>query len=472
MKTARTILLLSIVAALGFVGGYGYSRWYGKGSSRSNGPKEGRRILYYIDPMHPAYKSDKPGTAPDCGMKLEPVYEENVPPSPSAERKAATEGDPASLPMGTIKIAPEKQQLIGVRYGEAALTAGTHEFRAVGKVAYDETRIARVQARIEGWIEKVFVDFTGKLVEKGQQLLTIYSPEMLATQQEYLLALKSKEILKSSTLPGTLQYTDSLIEAARKRLERWELSEPQIEQISRTQKPITNVTLYAPIGGYVVARNAFPKQRITPETELYTVVDLSRVWIMADIFENEAPMVRLGQPTTVTLSYSRGKTVRAKVSYIQPQVDAMTRTLKIRLEAENPEMLLKPDMFVDVEFQVATPRRVTVPTEAVLDAGLKKTVFVDHGNGFLEPRQVETGERVGDRIEIRKGLQAGERVVTSGNFLIDSESQLKSAAAGMAGHQHGGSLGGKSNEPAAPAAGGHEQHKGPAAPPPPAHVGH
>lgn len=477
MKIARSLVLFSLVAAIGFVGGYGYGRWYGRGPSRSAGPKDGRRILYYVDPMHPAYKSDKPGTAPDCGMKLQPVYEGDAAPSPTAQREAVKEGDASSMPMGTIRITPEKQQLIGVRYGEAEVAAGTHEFRAVGKVAYDETRIARVQARIEGWIEKVFVDFTGKLVEQGQRLLTIYSPEMLSTQQEYLLALKSKEILKSSTLPATLQYTDSLIEASRKRLERWELSEPQIDEITRTQKPITNVTLYAPIGGYVIARNAFPKQRITPETELYTVVDLSRVWIMADVFENEAPMVRLDQPANVMLSYSSGKILRARVNYIQPQVDPMTRTLKIRLEAENPGMLLKPEMFVDIEFQVAMPKRVTVPAEAVLDAGLRKTVFVDRGNGFLEPRQVETGERVGDRIEIRKGLQAGERVVTAGNFLIDSESQLKSAAAGMTGHQHGGSIGGKSAaaksaEPAGPAAGDHQKHAEPVAAPAPPHGGH
>ena len=477
MKIARTLVLFSLVGAIGFVGGYGYGRWYGRGSSRSAVSKDGRRILYYVDPMHPAYKSDKPGTAPDCGMKLQPVYEGDAAPSPTAEREAVKGGDASSMPMGTIRITPEKQQLIGVRYGEAEVAAGTHEFRAVGKVAFDETRIARVQARVEGWIEKVFVDFTGKLVDQGQRLLTIYSPEMLATQQEYLLALKSKEILKSSTLPATQQYTDSLIEAARKRLERWELSEPQIEEITRTQKPITNVTLYAPIGGYVIARNAFPKQRITPETELYTVVDLSRVWIMADVFENEAPMVRLDQPANIILSYSRGKPLRARVNYIQPQVDPVTRTLKIRLEAENPGMLLKPDMFVDVEFQVAMPKRVTVPAEAVLDSGLRKTVFVDRGNGFLEPRQVETGERVGDRIEIRKGLQAGERVVTAGNFLIDSESQLKSAAAGMTGHQHGGSIGAKSAdskpaEPATPTAGDHQKHVEPVAAPTPPHEGH
>jgi RND family efflux transporter MFP subunit len=184
-------------------------------------------------------------------------------------------------------------------------------------------------------------------------------------------------------------------------------------------------------------RNAFPKQRISPETELYTVVDLSKVWIMADVFENEASMIQVGMPARVKLSYGTGRAFNGRVSYIQPLVDAMTRTLKVRIEADNPGLTLKPDMFVDVEFNVSMPARMTVPAEAVLDTGLKKTVFVDRGNGYLEPRQVETGERIGDRIEIIKGLSPTERIVISGNFLIDSESQLKSSAAGMAGHQHG-----------------------------------
>jgi RND family efflux transporter MFP subunit len=239
--------------------------------------------------------------------------------------------------------------------------------------------------------------------------------------------------MKGSPLRGSLEQSDSLVAAARKRLELWDLSEPQIEQIARTGEPIKNITLYSPITGYVMERKAFPKQRITPDTELYVIVDLSKVWIMADVFQNEAPMIREGLPARVALSYGGGQAFSARVGYIQPQVDPMTRTLKVRLEADNPVLALKPDMFVDVDFQVAMPRRLVVPAEAVLDTGLTKTVFVDRGNGYLEPRQVETGEQIGDRVEITKGLKAGERIVTSGNFLIDSESQLKSAAGGMAG---------------------------------------
>jgi len=429
MKIVRILLMILLVVAV-FVAGFGYGRWYGKNAGGA-AQKGGRKILYYVDPMHPAYKSDKPGIAPDCGMKLEPVYEDGGAASPAAV------GQEAAMPMGAIKVSPEKQQLIGVSYGEVESGAGVHTFRAVGKVAFDETRMARVHARVEGWIDQVFVDFTGELVTKGQRLLTLYSPEMLASQQEYLLALKSKDILKNSTLADALSQSDSLTAASRKRLELWDLSDAQIEEVARTGKPVINITLNSPISGYVITRNAFPKQRITPETELYNIVDLSRVWIMADVFENEAPMIRLNQQATVSLANGRGKSFRAKVNYIQPQVDPMTRTLKVRLEAENPEMLLKPDMYADVEFRVEMPRRITVPSAAVLNSGERKTVFVDRGNGYLEPREVEIGERVGDRLEILKGLKPGERIVISGNFLIDSESQLKAAAGGMAPeHQH------------------------------------
>ncbi|HSB17228.1 MAG TPA: efflux RND transporter periplasmic adaptor subunit [Bryobacteraceae bacterium] len=468
MKPARIILFVALVA-VGILIGFGYGRWYGPRQAAGVTAQVKKPTGYHC-PMHPSYRSDKPGDCPICGMKLvpddEPEHPGHAPAQASAERKILYYRDPknpdfksdkpglnpetgnelepvyadepASMPMGTIRVSPQKQQLIGVKYGEATSAAGLHTFRAVGKVAMDETRVAKVQTKIEGWIEKVYVDFTGKVVEKGEPLLTLYSPEMLASQQEYLLAIRSREVMQSSPLAGTQQQSESLLDASRKRLELWDLSDAQIEEITRTGKPLKNITLYSPISGYVMMRNAFPKQRITPETELYTVADLSKVWIMADVFENETPMIRVGMPVRVSLSYAGGRKLQGRVDYIQPQVDMTTRTLKVRIEAENPAMVLKPEMFVDVEFQVAMPASVTVPSEAVLNTGLRQTVFVDRGNGYLEPRQVETGERIGNRIEITKGLQAGERVVISGNFLIDSESQLKSAAAGMAGHQHGG----------------------------------
>lgn len=387
------VVLLAVAA---WFGGYGYGRWYGPKPKAEVKSAEKK----YFCPMHPHVRSDRPGTCPICGMQLVEMGSET-----------------AAAPMeGTIQVSPEKQQLIGVKFATVELAGGTKNFRTAARVQPDERRVAKVQSRIDGWIEKVFVDFTGKLVRKGDPLLTMYSPEMLASQQEYLLALRSRDVLKN----------DRLLRAARKRLELFDLSDDQVAQIEQTREPLRNITLHAPMTGFVMVRNAFPKQRITPETELYTLVDLSHVWIVADVFENEASMVREGMTARVSPSFG-GRAFAAQVTYIQPQVDMATRTLKIRFEADNPDLALKPDQFVDVDFSVALPRRLTVPADAVLDSGLSRRVFVDRGEGRLEPREVETGERIGDRVEILRGLKAGERVVASGTFLIDSESQLKAA---------------------------------------------
>lgn len=427
MKIVRIVLLLLVVVAA-WIAGYGYGRWYGRkpaGADHRQHATEAKPRGYHC-PMHPSFRSDKPGECAICGMRLVPDEEPVAPASPSP-----------SLPPGTVHISPEKQQLIGVKFAVVEAAAATHRFRAAGKVAVDETRIAKVQTKIDGWIDQVFVDFTGKPVRKGQPLLTLYSPEMLATQQEYLLALRSRDVLAQSPLAGARRQADSLVEAARKRLELWDLSADQIAEITRTAQPIRNITLYSPLSGFVTARNAFPNQRVTPETELYTIVDLSRVWIWADVFENEAALVRPGMPAEINLPFAGARPRAARVSYIQPEVDPATRTLKVRLEASNPSLELKPEMFVSVDFEVVLPKRLAVPADAVLDSGRRKIVFVDRGNGLFEPRQVDTGERFGDRIEILRGLEAGERVVTAGNFLLDSESQLKGAGPppGHEGHQ-------------------------------------
>jgi RND family efflux transporter MFP subunit len=370
--------------------------------------------------MHPWYKSDKPGIAPDCGMKLVPVY-------PGDESRYQAKSD---LPPGTVEIGPEKRQLIGVQYGIAKYETVTDTVRAAARVMLDETRIAKVQTKIEGWIDQVFADFTGKPVKKGDPLLTIYSPEALATQQEYLLAIKARHTMHASAMPEMLGSTENLVAAARKRLELWDVSDRQIDEIGRTGQTLKNLTLDSPISGFIMERNAFPRQRVTPETVLYTVADLSTVWVVADVFEYEAAGVRLGQPAAFTLSYLPGRTFHGRVSYILPQVDPNTRTLKVRIELPNAGYELKPDMYGEVQLQVAGERRLMVPQSAVLNSGDRQTVFVDRGQGYFEPREVKIGTQTGDRMEILGGLKPGERIVTSGNFLIDSESQLKAAAGG------------------------------------------
>ena len=414
MKKFAIVFLI----AAAFAGGYVYARWFGNAAVAST---PARKILYWVDPMHPQYKSDKPGIAPDCGMKLVPVYA-SAAPAATAE----------ALPPGTVQITPEKQQLIGVRSSTAEYETVTDSIRAAARVTLDETRISKVQSRLEGWIDKVFADFTGRQVHKGEPLLTIYSPEALATQQEYLLAVRAQGTMSGNPLHEMLESTDNLVAAARKRLELFDISGPQIDEILRTGKPIENLTLEAPFSGFVMERNAFPKQHVTPETVLYTVADLSTVWVIADVYEYEAANVHLNQPATLTLAYAPGRVFRGRVSNILPQVDPATRTLKVRLAFDNPGFALKPEMYGEVQLQTGGARRLVVPQSAVLNSGDRQVVFLDRGNGNFEPRNVKTGVQSGDRIEILSGLEPGERIVTSGNFLIDSESQLKTAA-GMAG---------------------------------------
>src|SRR5262245_50666736 len=436
-KLLKTVFALGLLAAV-FTAGYVVRAKHPESTT------SGRRILYYVDPMHPAYKSDKPGVAPDCGMTLEPVYadgDEGVTPTVPSQ---------PSLPPGSVRISAERQQLIGVKFATVESGGGTRVIRTVGKVSVDETRVGHVHTRIEGWIEKVFVNFTGDTVKKDEPMLTIYSPEMLASQEELLLAARARDVLPS------------LLNAARRRLQLWELSDDQIEQVLRTGQPIRNIIVHAPMSGFVTERKAFPNQKVTPDSDLYTITDLSRVWIVADAFESDITSIKIGDPAYVMFTSGGVPPIAARVSYIQPQVDPMTRTLKVRLDANNPGMRMKPEMFVNVEFGVVTSPKLTVPAEAVLDTGDRQTVFVDLGHGYLEPRQVSVGERFADRIAIVRGLAAGERIVSSGTFLVDSESQLKAAASGMGApqHQHGGpGTPGEPKKDPAPAAAA-DAHKG------------
>jgi membrane fusion protein, copper/silver efflux system len=414
MRILKYLALLILLAAT-FAGGY-----IARAARRTGDASPGRKVLYYVDPMHPAYKSDKPGVAPDCGMALEPVYAGGVLQPVDAEA-------PHTAP-GAIRISPERQQAIGVRFAVVETGGATRTIRTVGRVAADETRIGHVHTRIDGWIEQVFVDFTGDVVKKGQPMLTIYSPEMLASQQELLLAARARDVMKANPLASAAEHGESLFDAAKRRLQLWDLGDDEIAQVLRTGQPIRSITVQAPMSGFITERKAFPNQKVTPDSDLYTITDLSHVWIVADVFESDVLAIRVGDTAHVSFSSAGAPALVAKVHYIQPQVDPMTRTLQVRLDAPNPGMRMKPDMFANVEFAVATPAQLTVPVEAVLDSGDRQTVFVDLGNGYLEPRQVVAGERLGERIAITRGLVAGERVVASGTFLIDSESRLKAAA--------------------------------------------
>jgi multidrug efflux pump subunit AcrA (membrane-fusion protein) len=405
--------------------------------------------------MHPDYKAARPGDCPICNMalvKLEPG--ESLPPA-----EAAAEGE-TSMAAGTVRITPQKQQLIGVQATAVARRHVVRTIRTIGQVSYDERRVARVQPRIEGWIEAVHVDFAGKWVKQHEPLLSIYSPELFSTQQELLIARRALETLGDSAFEEVAAGARSLYESTRQRLLLWDISAAEIRDIERRGTPSRTLTLHAPIAGYVLTRNAYRGQRITPETELYTIADLSSVWVLADIYEYEIPMIRLGQAATMTFPYFPGITFTGKVTYIYPQLDNATRTLKVRLEYANPKQQLKPEMYANVQVVVDLGEQLAVPHTAVLDAGMERIVFVALGEGYFEPRRVQLGARVDDSHIVMSGLEEGEQVVTAGNFLIDSESQLKSALGGMTA---GGADHAVHSVPP-PAGGSQERHEHSAAP--------
>ncbi len=440
-----------------------------------------RKVLYWQDPMHPAYKSDKPGKAPDCGMDLVPIYEEaGAAKTAGGERKilyyrdpmnpqhrsdkpakapdgmdfvpvyADEEGGEGPAPEGSFKISPEKQQLVGVQYGEVTPQPLTRTIRAVARLSYDETRIVRVHAKIEGWVDKVYVDFTGQMVKKNQPLLDVYSPELLATQDEYLLALRAQDRLGDSSFKEVASGANSLLEAARRRLELWDITDQQIAEIRKNRKPIKALTLFSPADGFVLSRDAFEKQRITPGTELYSIADLSTIWAIADFYEYEVQDVRVGQRVVLTLQSFPGRNFAGEVSYVYPQLDNTTRTLRVRAEFANADFTLKPDMYANAELKIDYGRRLALPQEAVLDSGGGQVVFVARDDGYFEPRKVILGDRVDNKVIVLGGLKPGERVVISGNFLVDSESALKAATGGMGmpGMNHGSGEN-QENKPAA-----------------------
>jgi RND family efflux transporter MFP subunit len=261
-------------------------------------------------------------------------------------------------------------------------------------------------------------------------MLTLYSPELVASQEEYLLALRARDTMRHASMESMQDSADSLIAAARSRLEHlWNLDAATLAEIERTRRPVRSVPLLAPADGFILSRNAFPNQHVTPETELYTLADLRHVWIVADVAEADAPFVRMGSAAIVELSYAPGRKFASRVTNLLPQIDAQTRTLKVRLEADNPSFALKPELFVTVTFRTVMPARLTVPEDAVIDTGATQTVFVDRGNGNFEPRRVETGEHYDGRVEIASGLDVHERIALSGAFLLDSESKMRGIAA-------------------------------------------
>lgn len=353
-----------------------------------------------------------------------------------AAAPAAKTGAAAPAP-AQVHISPEQQQLIGVKTGLVQEMSLDKTIRAVGVVDYDEKRLYTIAPKVGGWIENLYVDYTGRYVKKGEPLLSIYSPEMVSTQAEYLIALRSMQEMAKSPYPEVAASGSDLAAAARQRLKYWDIGDRQIQAIEKSGKPMRTLTLHSPYSGFVLERFAFKGMNITPGMTLFKLADLSVVWLNVDVYEIDLPYIRIGQMAKLTLSSFPDAPFSGKIIYVYPALDSRTRTARIRIELPNPQGQLKPEMYANVEIMVRLGTKVVVPDGAIIDTGLRRVAIVDLGKGAFVFRDVRLGAKVEGFYEVLSGLKVGEKVVTSANFLVDSETRFKEALGGSSGAHAG-----------------------------------
>ncbi len=475
MSRSKTLLLVVLGVVLGASIGIGCRKNAGSRDA------SGRRILYYIDTMHPKYKSDKPGTAPDCGMPLSPVYADEVAPavagappagaaSPgaapgpaSASRKVLYWYDPmapgshfdkpgkspfmdmqllpkyadeaeapgataAAAPSGgSVTLGPDAIRAAGIATVPVMSGELLHEIRAVGAIQADETKLVHVAARVPGRVERLFANYTGEAVRRGAPLYDLYSPELVATQREYLLALENRQRLAGggSELSGG---AESLVSAARDRMRLWGITASQIRELEKTRHPDLAVSFPSPVSGTVLQKNVLAGQYVQEGTDLYLIADLSEVWLVAQAYESDLASLRVGQPAVATVKAYPGRSFAGRTTFIEPVLDPQTRTARVRIVLPNSGGELKPGMFADATLQIPLGRRVSVPRSAVIDTGARQVAYVETAPGTFSARDVKVGSTAKDRVEILEGLSEGERVVSSANFFLDSQAQLSGGA--------------------------------------------
>jgi Cu(I)/Ag(I) efflux system membrane fusion protein/cobalt-zinc-cadmium efflux system membrane fusion protein len=374
--------------------------------------------LLWRSPFNPMTRRGQPAVASET---LEPTTE----PTASAGGSSTPQAD---TPIAPIQLSPQRMQSIGVKVGTVESKVISDEIRSYGNVQANERRFAYVQTRFTGWIRQIYADATGDFIEKGQPLFTIYSPDLVASEREYLLARKSAAALQQSAVSGVADGAASLITASKARLQQFDIPESDIAKLDDTGEVITDLTVNSPVSGYITEKNALPNMYVQPDSKLYTIADLSEIWVFAQIFQNDAGKIKPGDPAEVTLDAYPGQVFRGKVDYLLPQLDMATRTLPVRLVFPNPGLKLRPGMYVNVSLKLPLGQRLIVPDSAVFHSGTKNLIFTYAGEGNIEPHEVELGPHVGDQFVISKGVKAGEQIVTSANFLIDSEAQLAAAA--------------------------------------------
>lgn len=378
---------------------------------------EPAKILFYRNPMNAEITSAVPAKD-EMGMDYVPVYAES------------DKGD--SSPAGTVRIDGVTTQNIGVRTSKAIELAMSHTVRAVGRVDYDEEKMVRLHPKTEGWIEDMYVDKTGQWVEEDTQLLSIYSPQLVASQEEYLLALNNVKALEKSPIETIRNGAEALLNSSRERLKLLDFPAHQMAELNKTHRIKKSIHIHSQTEGVVMKIGAREGQFVTPKTEIYMIADLRKVWVYANIYEYELPWVKEGDSVDMRLVGVPGRTFKGHLAYIYPYAEATTRTIKVRLVFDNSDLLLKPNMFADLTIYASQQnRKVVIPSEAVIRSGLRNQVFVVRGEGKFEPRLVKIGLESKGKIAILEGLKVGEEVVTSGQFLIDSESKLREATAKM-----------------------------------------
>lgn len=483
MRTRFTLIgLLLITAALGLaVSGCGKSD-----SSRAGHAAAGKQKYYC--PMHPTYISDKPGDCPICGMKLVPMKDDKaktMPTAPAADDKIAqvkpgqfycpmgaehVQDQPGKCPkcgmdlvekkeapagheghaMDTqaapqvpgrvaISLAPDKRQLIGLTLSKVEKRNLTRTVRTAALVEHDETRYAKIAPRFAGWVRKLHVNFTGAPVEKDQPLFTVYSPELYSTENEYLIAWRGVKQVKQDAPASQNDSAKALLESARLRLALFEIGEKEIKELEQRGTASAELLFRAPFSGHVIVKNAVEGKAFMAGESLYEIADLSHLWLRGYVYESELPLIQVGQDAVLNFSYLNNQSLPAKITFIYPHIESQTRRGEIRLELDNPKHEIRPDMWANVEIELKVGEKLTVPASSVIDTGQRYVAFVEGQDEHLEPREVKIAAKTDDYYEVVSGLKEGEQVVTRALFLVDSESQLQAAIAGMGAagdHQH------------------------------------
>lgn len=428
--TRRSLVI--IVLLLGAVGAGGVWWWATSRGASTTAAAGEREVEYYTCSMHPYLREPEPGNCPSCGMKLQPVY------------KGGATGEGSD---GTIHVSAEEQRLLGIRTIRVGRAAGGHSIRTVGRIEVNTERVHHVHTRMRGWVERVHVGALEVMVRSGQPLLEIYAPEIVSTQEEYLLALRSVDVLGPDADPFAREGAEKLRDAARDRLRQWNVPATTIAAIERTREVERTYTLRAPITGYIQRIQAVHGDQVDPSTVLYQIADISEVWLIAEIYEQDISSVRTGQRVTATVAGLPGRTFTGVITYIYPTIESSTRTNRVRVSIANPDYALKPGMFADLTIEVGsggeaatgdTRPRLAVPIDAVLVTGTRNLVFREHAPGIFEPVEVTLGAARGGVYEVMAGLREGDTIVERGAFFLDSESQLRGLGGSAGANPHAG----------------------------------